>query len=248
MDNDTQNKINSIDALRDVLSDPDHAAAIDSNEGFKDEAEEFRDTRAILQPFLQQAAGDTKGFTLNKDRIRKALVKKAVLLTGGGYSYAKKVGDAELQSLMDSGKSDWNKTRGGEIEDNAQNVHDRLQTIVQADAAASPAPAVPISKYQVTAASLADFKTNIDALRLIEQGPRTQKGKIADAAKQVQTLVAQLTDQKDTLRRLLPQLEDSYPQLVTSLKSAMVIVDSAATHSAPKTPAGTTKAKPSETA
>ena len=68
MDNTSQNKINSFDAMRDVMADPANAAAIDSNQGFKDEAEDFRDTRAVLQPFLQVAAGDTKGITTNKAR------------------------------------------------------------------------------------------------------------------------------------------------------------------------------------
>lgn len=126
METNTQNKINSFDAMREVLADPANTAAVDSNQGFKDETEDFRDSRAVLQPFLQLAAGDTKGITVNKARVRTALVKKLVHLTGGGFGYARKVGNAELETAMDRTKSDWNKTRGGEIETEAQNVHDKL--------------------------------------------------------------------------------------------------------------------------
>jgi hypothetical protein len=236
MDNPTQNKINCFDAIRDVMADPANAAAIDSNQGFKDEAEDFRDTRAVLQPFLQVAAGDTKGITTNKARLRSALIKKLVKLTGGGFGYAKKIGNAELETAMDKNKTDWNKMRGGEIETEAQNVHDALEAVVTADDAASPAPATPISNYQVTAAALNDLQMNIDALSLVEEGPRAKRAAISGASKQVTALVAQLDDKKAVLKRLLPQLEDSHPQFVGAMQTAMVIVDSAATRPAPKTP------------
>lgn len=244
MDRDTQNKINSIDATRDVLADEANTEALNSNQGFKDEAEDFRDLRAIMQPFLQVAAGNTKGITVNKKRLRDALVKKAVFLTGGGWNYARKVGDAELETAMDSNKTKWNKTIGGKIETDAQNVHDKLKAVVDRDAAATPPPATPISNYQVTAAALADFQTNIDALSLVEQGPRSQKGAISGANKQAEKLVNQLGEKKEGLKRLLPQLEDSYPQFVEALRSAMVIVDTSATRGGAKAADGGTPTKP----
>lgn len=234
MDTKTQNKINSYDTMRDVLANPENAAAVDSNQGFKDEAEDFRDTRAVLQPFLQLAAGDTKGITVNKARLRETLVKKIVHLTGGGFGYAKKIGNAELETAMDTNKSDWNKMRGGEIETQAQNVHDKLKAVVDADAAANPAPATPISNYQVTTAALTDLQTIIDALSLVEQGPRSQKGMIKGANDQIAALVSELDDKKATLKRLLPQLQDSHPQFIGAMQTAMTIVDTSATQSAAK--------------
>lgn len=175
--------------MRDVLADESNQTAVNSNQGFKDEAEDFRDTRALLQPFLQVAAGNTKGITINKARIREALIKKVVQLTGGGFAYAKKVGNAQLETEMDSNPSDWKKMRGGDIENQAQNVHDKLKAVSDADAAASPAPATPIANYQVSAAVLTDLQTAIDALSLVEQGPRAQKGLLRGANDQINALV-----------------------------------------------------------
>lgn len=234
MDRRTQNKINSADATRDVLADDDNQAAINSNQGFKDAAEEFRDMRAVLQPFLQAAAGDTKGITVNKARLRDALIKKAVALAGGGFAYARKVGNAQMETTMDSNKSDRTKMRGGDIETHARKLHDDLKKQVDADTAASSAPATPIGDYQVNAAALTAFQTNIDALSLVEQGPRAAKGMIKGANEQIGALVEQMDGQKETLKRLLPQLEDAQPQFVGAMKTAMAIVDTAAGHETPK--------------
>lgn len=112
MENSTQNKINCFDAMRDVLADADYTEAIDSNEGFKDEAEAFRDTCAVMQPFLQKATGKTHGVTLNKKRVRESRIKKAVELTSGGFAFARKVGNSELESEMNMTKSAWKELRG----------------------------------------------------------------------------------------------------------------------------------------
>lgn len=198
----------------------------------------------MLQPFLQVAAGDTKGITVNKARIREALIKKVVQLTGGGFAYGKKMNDAQLETAMDSNPSDWKKMRGGEIEKAAQNVHDKLKTVVDADAAASPAPATPIGNYQVSAATLAELQSTIDSLSLVEQGPRAAKGMIKGANDQIAALVNRLDDKKETLRRLLPQLHESAPQFVTALQTAMTIVDAAASHAAPAPSVPATPPKP----
>jgi hypothetical protein len=82
----------------------------------------------------------------------------------------------------------------------------------------------------------------IDALSLVEHGARAQKGMIGGANKQIQTLIFQLDEKKEILRRLLPQLEETFPQFVEAMKTAMMIVDSAATRTAEKsedTPAKT---------
>lgn len=92
-----------------------------------------------------------------------------------------------------------------------------------------------VGKYQVTNQGLIDLQTNIDALSLVEQGPRAQKGMLKGANDQVLALVKQLDGKKETLKRLLPQLEDGFPQFVGAMKTAMTIVDAAATHGAAKT-------------
>jgi len=122
--------------------------------------------------------------------------------------------------------------RGGEIEAKAQNVHDKLAEVVAADA--SGKPATPISNYQVTAQALDELQTAIDALSLVEQGPRAHKGMIGGANRQIETLTFQLDEHKDTLRRLLPQLKAAYPQFVEAMRTAMVIVDSAGRRRAAK--------------
>lgn len=88
----------------------------------------------------------------------------------------------------------------------------------------------------MTAAALTDLQTTINALSLVEQGPRAAKGMIKGASDQIDALMVELDTKKETLRRLLPQLQEGYPQFVGAMKTAMTIVDTAATHAAPKTP------------
>ncbi len=228
MDNRTQNKINSFDAMREVMVDPSSAPALTANQGFNDECEEFRDTRAVMLPFMQIAAGKTAGLTINKDRVRQALIKKAVFLSAGGFAFGRKVGNPELEALCDTHKTDWKGKRGGEIETNAQNLHDALAAAILAGAQGNPP--VKIDRYQVTDAALTEFQTNIDALSLVEQGPRAKQGMIGGALDQVKALVEQLDVKKETLRRLLPQLEDGFPVFAEAMRGAMTIVDSAASH------------------
>jgi len=242
MRNKFQNKINSFDAMRDVLADEANLKAVNSNQGFKDETEDFRNTRAVLQPFLQSAANNTKGITANKKRLRAVLIKQLVTLAGGGFGYARKIGNTELQTAMNTSMSHWTRMRGGDIETQAQNLHDRLEVIVAGDAIAASVPKLPISNYQVTTQALTDLQMAIDALSLVEHGARAQKGMIGGANKQIQTLIFQLDEKKEILRRLLPQLEETFPQFVEAMKTAMMIVDSAATRTAEKsedTPAKT---------
>jgi len=242
MRNKFQNKISSFDSMRDVLADEANLKAVNSNQGFKDETEDFRNTRAVLQPFLQSAANNTKGITANKKRLRAVLIKQLVTLAGGGFGYARKIGNTELQTAMNTSMSHWTRMRGGDIETQAQNLHDRLEVIVAGDAIAASVPKLPISNYQVTTQALTDLQMAIDALSLVEHGARAQKGMIGGANKQIQTLIFQLDEKKEILRRLLPQLEETFPQFVEAMKTAMMIVDSVATRTAEKsedTPAKT---------
>ncbi len=96
-------------------------------------------------------------------------------------------------------------------------------------------PPVDIKKYQVTTTTLSDFQNNIDALSLVEQGPRAQKGMIKGANDRVTAQVEKLDEKKETLARLLPQLEDDFGAFVSAMRTAMVIVDAAA-HRSAKTP------------
>lgn len=177
----------------------------------------FKASIQTINSLSQSLNGGTKGVTANKRLVRANMAEAAEAVAGAVGAYASATDNVELQDKVNYSASDIMRVRDTESPNICQAIHDAANTNLESLAAA----------YGVTAETLADLQSKINAYTGNVSAPRTTRSTNRAAGTMVETEFEAadkvLTEQLDGL--MVAKFKKSQPSFYAAYVAAREIVD-----------------------
>lgn len=217
MNAEQQAKLNMYDSVENVCQE--NAATVAAINAFKTALDEFKDKIDTIREVAQQKDVTTTGATADKKARKENLSRVASAVAGAIYAYAATTANNTLKQEVNFSAYALLRTKDAMLAPRCRNIHD----LGAANLAA-------LADYGVTAATLTELQTAIDAFAESVSKPRAaisaRAAKTATLPQLFDEADAILTERMDTL---IEMFAVTNPDFVATYHSARKILDAPTT-------------------
>jgi hypothetical protein len=176
----------------------------------------FKTSVQTINSLSQSLNGGTKGVTANKRLVRANMAEAAEAVAGAVGAFASATDNVELQDKVNYSANDIMRVRDTESPNIAQAIHDAANANIES-----------LATFGVTAETLADLQSKINAYTGNVSAPRTTRSNNRAAGTMVETEFDAadkvLTEQLDGL--MVAKFKKSQPSFYAAYAAAREIVD-----------------------
>ena len=227
MTKDQINQANMFQTTNLILLSPAHTAIYTALPAFLRGQVSLDGSVNLLSALAQAQGSPLTGITLDKDRLKKSLISRLVIVSGAAGVYAYELNNQTLVAKFNAKEGALQNLRDALLDDTAQDIHDQAAALVTADA-------VKAAEYALTPAALTDLQSAITAYASTLGTPRAA---VASRVAITEAIAAEITralgNLKNVLDRLIPQFDAAEPAFTAAYAAARKIVNAGNSHAVP---------------
>jgi hypothetical protein len=221
------NQTNMLQATMLILNSPENAAITGAIPAIVRAQNALEGSLNLLGALTRAQGNPLTGISLDKARLKRSLVNRALAVAGAAGALAHEAGNQTQAAAFLVTETSLITQRDALLDDTTQNIHDRAALLVAAD----PAKA---AEYNLTPAALADLQSAITGYAAMLGTPRAA---IATRVATTEAIAAEIDRAMDNLKRVLDRLivpfESSHPSFAAAYQAARKIVNAGNSHAGP---------------
>ncbi len=197
-----------------------HESSLSELQAFNDAFQEFKADLSRIEALIRFQEMTTKGITQDKNTRKVAMAETAMAIAHAVYCYACNLNDEILMSKVNVTSNEIRYTQSPLALQRAIAIYNIAEEHIE-----------NLSGYGISASTLNDFRTRIDAFKRALIKPRDAQAMKKAANLELRMLFRE-TDRilKNKMDRMMKSLKQSHPQFYQEYFNARQIIDSGSRH------------------
>ena len=193
---------------------------VDANTGFKNSLILLSAKNANITSLATRQAMNIKGYTANKNAMKKNLAEFGNSLAGIVFAYADEKEMTTLKESMRFTLSGLQKAKDDDLISNCRNIYEAANTNV-----------VALADYGITPLMLTDFKNAVDDFEGLVPQPRTKRSERKTDTANLNAAVSEVKKfLKNRMDKLVVVFNDGNTEFVQNYDNARIVVDPKTDH------------------